>query len=215
MVVVYTGDGKGKTSAAIGLLARALGAGQRVAFVQFIKASEVSEHRFFAQIAPLFSTCHPDPGLDPGEGSLAPNSGDSSAEFTPDSDPGLGMTGGFTFYKGGKGFFHAGKDSAENVSDAEHLAAARQTFDFALDAANSGNFDIVICDEINNAVADGLLAIEDLRKLISQRNQTTSLCLTGRNWPTELNRHADIITEMKKVKHHYDDGFLAEKGIDF
>jgi len=178
IILVYTGDGKGKTSAAIGLLARALGAGRKVAFVQFIKSWEVSEHKFFAAIAPLY--------------------GDN-----------------FTFYKGGKGFFNAGAASAKNVSDAEHRIAAHDTFDFALRCANSGDYDLVICDEINNAVADGLLTTDDLKQLIVDCDEKTSLCLTGRNFPDELLDKVDIATEMRKIKHHYDDGFLAQEGIDF
>ncbi len=184
VVLVYTGEGKGKTSAAIGLCCRALGAGKRVAFVQFIKSWTVSEHKFFAKLAPVY--------------------GDK-----------------FTFYKGGKGFFHAGSDSAKNhttgkkVSDSEHLEAARTTLEFATLAATSGDYDLVICDEINNAAHDGLIGFDDLKTLLRERSFKTSLCLTGRNWPEELNGYADIITEMKKIKHHYDDGFLAQEGIDF
>jgi cob(I)alamin adenosyltransferase len=178
MVLVHTGNGKGKTSAGLGQLARALGAGQRVLFVQFIKTWEVSEHKFFKGIAPIY--------------------GDK-----------------FTFYKGGKGFYHAGEQSAKGVSDDEHRVAARATFDSAYEAATSGDYDLVIADEINNAVADGLLATEDLEKLIIDRAPTTSLCLTGRNFPTELLPLVDIATDMTKIKHHYDDGHLAKEGIDF
>lgn len=178
LVLVYTGDGKGKTSAAIGLCCRALGAGKRVAFVQFIKSWQVSEHTFFANVAKSYSD-------------------------------------DFTFYKGGKGFFHAGKASAKNVSDAEHEKAARETFAFAKTCAMSGEFDLVICDEINNAVADGLLSRKDLEELITSRNAKTSLCLTGRHFPAELLAKVDIATEMKKIKHHYDNGYLATEGIDY
>jgi cob(I)alamin adenosyltransferase len=177
VVVVYTGDGKGKTSAAIGLAVRALGAGQRVAFVQFIKQWQVSEHKFFEKYL-----------------KNQPN---------------------FTFYKGGRGFYHAGKDSAENVSDDEHLTAARRTLEFAVLAAISGDYDVVIADEINNAVTDGLLSVDDMRKLIAERHPSTSLCLTGRNFPTELVERADIVTDMAKINHHFDDGFVAKEGIDF
>ena len=178
VIIVYTGEGKGKTSASVGLLSRALGAGKRVAFVQFIKAWTVSEHKFFDAIMPIYQD-------------------------------------NFTFYKGGKGFFHAGDQSAKNVSDEEHLAAARETFDFAFQAAGSGEYDLVICDEINNAVHDGLLDTSYLEKLIRQRDPKTSLCVTGRNFPGELLNSVDIATEMKKLKHHYDDGFLASVGIDY
>jgi cob(I)alamin adenosyltransferase len=178
VVVVYTGDGKGKTSAAIGTTVRALGAGQRVAFVQFIKTWKVSEHKFFERIASIY--------------------GDD-----------------LTFYQGGKGFFNAGNQSAKGVSDDEHRVAARATFNFAMDVVRSGTYDLVVTDEINNAVHDELLAIDDLRKLIAERDAKTSLCLTGRNFPKELEELADIVTEMKKIRHHYDDGHLAKEGIDY
>ncbi|MCL2451330.1 cob(I)yrinic acid a,c-diamide adenosyltransferase [Candidatus Saccharibacteria bacterium] len=180
IVIVFTGDGKGKTSAAIGTAIRALGAGRRVAFVQFIKTWAVSEHKFFADIL--------------------------QEPFLQDR---------LVFHRGGKGFFRAGEHSAKNVSDAEHRAAARQTLDFAKRCATSGDFDLVICDEINNAVHDGLLTADDLRELITLRKPTTSLCLTGRDFPKKLLELVDIATEMKKTKHHYDDGFLAQEGIDF
>lgn len=178
VVIVYTGDGKGKTSASIGLTARALGADWRVAYVQFIKSWTVSEHKFFAKIAPVF--------------------GDK-----------------FAFYKGGKGFFHAGSESAKNVTDAEHLAAARATYDFAFDCATSGEYDLVVCDEINNAAHDGLLTEQDLANLIAQKHAKTSLCLTGRNFPKNLIAKTDIATDMRKIKHHFDDKFLANVGIDY
>jgi cob(I)alamin adenosyltransferase len=183
VVLVYTGDGKGKTSAALGQVVRALGAGQRVAFVQFIKSWEVSEHKFFANFLQV------------------PNLQD--------------MQGKFTFYKGGRGFYRAGAQSAKGVSDSEHHKAAEETFDLAYAAAKSGDYDLVICDEINNAVHDGLLNVTQLRNLITHRAATTSLCLTGRNFPAELLDLADIATDMTKLKHHFDDGFLAEEGIDY
>lgn len=178
VVLVYTGEGKGKTSASVGLLVRALGAGSKVAFVQFIKAWTVSEHKFFNAIMPIY--------------------GDT-----------------FTFYKGGRGFFNAGEKSAKGVTDDEHRAATKATYEFALDAAMSGDYDLVICDEINNAVHDGLLPESDLKNLIQKRSPRTSLCLTGRNFPKEFLPLVDIATEMRKLKHHYDDGFIANVGIDY
>src|SRR5690606_34521206 len=148
VVVVYTGDGKGKTSAGIGLLARGLGLGWRVAFVQFIKLWEVNEHKFLKAIAPIY------------ENSL-------------------------TFYKGGKGFFEAGEISSK-ASREEHLEAAQNTYDFAYKCATSGEYELVICDEINNAVHDGLLDSGLLQKLIADKHPQTSLCLTGRNFPDDL-----------------------------
>ncbi len=178
VVVVYTGEGKGKTSAAVGLMARALGNGWSVAFVQFIKYWDVSEHEFIRQIQPLFAKK-------------------------------------LMFYKGGKGFYNAGELSADGVSKAQHTAAAKQTFAAALKAAQSGKYDIVICDEINNAVFEGLLPKNCLSQLMEKRNPATSLCFTGRNFPKDLLDKVDIATNMTKLRHHFDKQYLANKGIDY
>ena len=178
VVVVYTGEGKGKTSASVGLMARALGAGWKVAFIQFIKHWNVSEHDFIRTIEPLYKEK-------------------------------------LFFYKGGKGFYNAGEVSAKNVTDTEHKQAAQETYNTALNCVVSGDYDLVICDEINNAVHDGLLKKTDLKKLLTSRKSTTSVCLTGRNFPDDLLPLTDIATDMNKLKHHFDDKFLANKGIDF
>lgn len=178
VVVVYTGEGKGKTSAGIGLLARGLGAGWRVAFIQFIKYWQVSEHDFIEAIQPQYRDK-------------------------------------LYFYKGGKGFYNAGKLSEDKISDAEHRAAALETYQVALDTAKSGMYDLVITDEINNAVHDGLLSTKQLQELIEQKHPHTSLCLTGRNFPEKLLDNVDIATHMTKMKHHFDEKYLANKGIDF
>lgn len=178
VVIVYTGDGKGKTSASLGLLTRALGTRWKVAFVQFIKYWGVGEHVFIRDIQSLYKDQ-------------------------------------LYFYKGGKGFYNAGDLSPQSVTPEQHKQAAQETYDEALTAARSGNYELVICDEINNAVHDGLLTVEQLKTLITSRAPTTSLCMTGRNFPPELLELVDIATEMKKLKHHFDDKFLANKGIDF
>ena len=118
------------------------------------------------------------------------------------------------FYKGGLGFFEAGEMSSDATAR-EHIQFARKTYDFALQCAKSGDYQLVICDEINNAVHDGLLRDSDLKKLIKSRSPKTSLCLTGRGFPEFLLDHVDIATDMTKLRHHYDDKFLANKGIDF
>jgi len=178
VVIVYTGEGKGKTSASLGLLCRALGRGWRVAYVQFIKDWEVGEHAFIHKIAPIFGK-------------------------------------NLYLHKGGRGFFNAGEMSAKDVTDAEHEQAARATYDFALSAVKKGDYNLVICDEINNAVHDGLLTPDQLAALLAARNPKTSLCLTGRNFPKTLLGEVDIATNMTKIKHHFDDKFLANKGIDY
>jgi cob(I)alamin adenosyltransferase len=178
VVVVYTGDGKGKTSASLGLMARALGNRWNVAFIQFIKYWGVGEHVFIRDIMPLFKDQ-------------------------------------LYFYKGGKGFYNAGDLSEEFVTPAQHKQAARETYQEAYKAATSGKYNLVICDEINNAVHDGLLTKTQLKNLITKRAPGTSLCLTGRNFPTDMTKLTDIATDMTKTKHHFDDKYLANKGIDF
>jgi cob(I)alamin adenosyltransferase len=178
VVVVYTGEGKGKTSASLGLLARALGNRWNVAFIQFIKYWGVGEHVFIRDIMPLFKD-------------------------------------ELFFYKGGKGFYDAGELSQGQVTPEQHKQAALETYTTALECATNGKYQLVICDEINNAVHDGLITEQQLSDLIEQRAPGTSLCLTGRNFPNSLVAKADIVTNMTKVKHHFDDKFLANKGIDF
>ncbi len=178
VVVVYTGEGKGKTSASLGLTVRALGAGWKVAYIQFIKHWTVSEHDFISDIKPVYKNR-------------------------------------LFFYKGGKGFYNAGKLSAKDVSESEHQRAAQVTYQKALACATGGKYDLVTCDEINNAVHDGLLSVKDLENLIKNKHPKTSLCLTGRNFPEKMLKYADIATNMTKLKHHFDNKFLANKGIDF
>jgi cob(I)alamin adenosyltransferase len=146
VVIVYTGEGKGKTSAGLGLLMRALGNRWSVAFIQFIKYWGVGEHVFIRDIMPTYNDQ-------------------------------------LYFYKGGKGFYAAGELSEQQVSPDQHK--------------------------------QGLLDASLLEKLITERTQGTSLCLTGRNFPEKLLKYVDIATDMAKIKHHFDDKFLANKGIDF
>lgn len=178
VVIVYTGEGKGKTSASLGLAIRALGAGHSVAYVQFIKHWQVSEHDFIDDISDLY--------------------GDK-----------------LILYKGGKGFYNAGDMSAGGVSDAQHKQAAEETLEYAANASSSGKYNLVVCDEISNAVHDGLLVSDAFDLLIDGRHPDTSLCLTGRNFPEELLDKVDIATSMDKLRHHYDDGYIANKGIDY
>lgn len=180
VVVVYTGDGKGKTSASVGLLARALGRDWKVAYVQFVKTWETGESKFIDKVV--------------------------TTDIFGDK---------LFYYRGGKGFYNAGEISAKDVTEAEHKKAALDTFNIAIDKAMSGDWDLVICDEINNSVHDGLLSRSLLAKLLKDRNPKTSLCLTGRNFPKEFVEFTDIATDMTKIKHHFDDKFLANKGIDY
>lgn len=178
VVIVYTGEGKGKTSAAIGLVGRALGHGFRVAFVQFIKSWEVSEHSFFEAIQNVYADK-------------------------------------LVVHKGGKGFYNLGSMSEPNVTESDHLQAALTTYSFAVEAATSGDYDLVVCDEINTAVQEKLLTLKQLQLLIDSKSPKTSLCLTGRGFPKELLESVDIATNMTKLKHHFDQKYQANQGIDF
>lgn len=177
VIIVYTGNGKGKTSAGLGMMTRALGTGWKVAFVQFIKLWDVGEHNFIRTIQPLYNDK-------------------------------------LTFYKGGLGFYNAGNLSAK-ASKSEHMNEALKTYDVAFDAVMSGKYDLVICDEINNAVDEGLLTETHLQTLIDKKHSKTSLCMTGRNFPMNLLEKIDIATDMAKIKHHFDDKSIANEGIDY
>jgi cob(I)alamin adenosyltransferase len=177
VVVVYTGAGKGKTTAGVGLMARALGTGWKVAFVQFIKLWDSGEHNFINKITPVY--------------------GDK-----------------ITFYKGGAGFYNAGELSSDLPRE-KHIAEARKTYDLAYQAASSGEYQLVICDEINNAAHEGLISVDDIKKLINDKHNLTNLCLTGRDFPMELIDLVDIATDMTKLKHHFDNRILANRGIDY
>lgn len=178
VVIVYTGEGKGKTSAALGLVDRALGNRWNVAFIQFIKHWGVGEHVFMRDIQPVFKDQ-------------------------------------LYFFKGGKGFYKAGDLSPQHISEKQHKQAAKETYNEALRAVKSGKYELVVCDEINNAANDGLITVEHIEVLIKSRGPKTSLCLTGRDFPEELLPMIDIATNMQKIRHHFDDKFLANRGIDF
>lgn len=178
VVIVYTGEGKGKTSASLGLIMRALGSRWNVAFIQFIKYWGVGEHVFIRDIQDLYKDQ-------------------------------------LYFYKGGKGFYKAGDLSPQHITEDQHKAAAQETYETAYAAAITGQYDLLICDEINNAVHDKLLTVKQLQKLIADKHAKTSLCLTGRDFPESLLPMVDIATNMTKLKHHFDNKFLANPGIDY
>lgn len=178
VVIVYTGEGKGKTSAALGLLSRALGSGMKCAFVQFIKYWDVGEHNFLQQISQIYGN-H------------------------------------LSLYKGGLGFYNAKDMSAKGITDEQHRDIAQKTYSYALETSESGEYDLVICDEINNAAFDKLITKNQLSLLIKGKHPQTNLCLTGRNFPEDLLEEVDIATEMTKLRHHFDEKYLANKGIDY
>lgn len=169
LVQVYTGNGKGKTTAALGLALRAVGHGFRVKVIQFLKG------RLYGELA----ACEKFPG---------------ELEI---------------FQSGLDSFVKRGEPTAEDLRLAgEGLEAARE-------AIMSGRYDLVVLDEINVAVDLGVLDVESVLPLIDGRPPGVELVLTGRNAPEEFLGRADLVTEMREVRHYYADGVEMRRGIEY
>lgn len=173
LVLVYTGDGKGKTTAAIGVAIRAAGRGLKPLIIQFIKSPERSY----------------------GEAIM----------FDKLDIPIHQMGVGFTWLK----------------TPEEHREALAKAWAFAKERIFSGEYGLVVLDEINNALAidrfpiDDVLPLGDVLETIQQRPQGLHLVLTGRDAQPEVLAAADLVTEMKPHKHYYDEGVPAVRGIEF
>ena len=172
IVIVYTGNGKGKTTASLGVALRAIGHGLRVCMVQFIKG----EWHY---------------------GEL-----NSIKKLEPD----------FELIVAGKGFIGIIDD---DHAFEEHVRAARTALDIVEQKISLDTFDIVILDEINYAVQLGLLQLADILKILQNRPKHLSLILTGNHACEEIIKLADLVTEMKEIKHPYKKGIKAKRGIDF
>ena len=168
-VQVYTGNGKGKTTAALGLAVRASGHGWRVKILQFLKGWD-----FYGEIRGLESL----PGVE------------LARTGTPDYVP-----------KGG----------AREVD----LQEARRGMNLAREALTSGDYDLVILDEINVAADYGLVDPQEVLALLDLRSPRTEVVLTGRYAPEVFLERADLVTEMREVRHPYRKGVKAREGIEF
>lgn len=166
-VQVYTGDGKGKTTAALGLALRASGSGLRTYIGQFMKGQACGETRALAQ--------HPHITLEQYGDVLCIR--------------------------------------REEVT-AEHLAQAQRGLAAARVAMLSGDYDLVVLDEVNVAIWFGVLPLEDVLALLEERPPQVELILTGRRAPQALIERADLVTEMRDVKHYYVQGVEARVGIE-
>jgi cob(I)alamin adenosyltransferase len=172
LVVVLTGDGKGKTTSCLGMAVRAVGYGMRVAMVQFVKGSlHYGELDGAKRLAPEF-------------------------ELTPM----------------GKGFVGIMGDT---LPFSEHAAAAQKALAAARKKMLSGKYDVLILDEVNVAVKLGLLDLAGVIALIEERPENVHLILSGRNAHEEVVRRAHLVTEMRNVKHPYEQGIEAQNGIDY
>ncbi|RKY85502.1 cob(I)yrinic acid a,c-diamide adenosyltransferase [candidate division KSB1 bacterium] len=170
-IIVYTGNGKGKTSAAIGSAVRAAGHNFKVFIMQFIKGNWIyGEEKIFKSI--------------------------SGIEI---KRKGLGFVGIF----------------GDEIPKEKHKKIAEEGFREAKDAIFSGNYDLVVLDEINVAIDLGLINLEDVLKLIEEKPENLHIILTGRKAPVEIVKKADIVSEIVDIKHPYEKGIEAVKGIDF
>ena len=169
LVQIFTGDGKGKTSAALGTVIRALGHGLRVYIAFFMKGDyPYGEYSILSQLPNVTMA----------------NFG--SEEFV---DPA-----------------NVKPDEEEQARRA--LAAARE-------AMLSGNYDLVVLDEVNIASAWELVELDEVIRLIDDKPPNVELILTGRSADTRLVQKADLVTEMLKIKHPFDEGIMARKGFEY
>jgi len=170
LIIVHTGPGKGKTTAALGLALRAVGSGLKVLMVQFIKGS-----------------------WHYGELDAAKAFGDK-----------------FVLRPMGRGFVKLGGEL-----DPEDKRAADEAWAFARDKIFSGEYDMIILDEINYAISYGLLAVGPVLDTLKRKPEMVHVVLTGRNAPADLIALADLVTEMREVKHPYQKGIEAQRGIEY
>jgi cob(I)alamin adenosyltransferase len=168
LVVLNTGNGKGKTTAALGILMRAWGRGMKVVMLQFIKASH---HRF-------------------GEHKAAEKMG---VEVIPM----------------GRGFTWLSKDLDRDK------AMARACWEEAVRRLRSGEYDIVVLDEITYPIRYGWLDVGEVIDALASRPPHVHVVLTGRNAPQELVDFADLVTEMREVKHPFKQGIRAQPGLEY
>lgn len=187
-VQVYTGNGKGKTTAALGITMRASGAGKTIAFIQFMKALGYSEQKILPTLPGVTWKTLGKPFFIAKAGSI--------------SEEDLAK------YGGGCVVFEEGNPPEEYVQ------MIREGFEEAREMVLSGEYDMVVLDEINCAMFFGLLRTEDVLELIAQKPKHTELILTGRRAPDEIIEAADLVTEMREVKHYYTEGVGARKGIE-
>lgn len=169
LVLVHTGNGKGKSSSAFGVIVRALGWGKTVGVVQFIKGKWITGERQFFE-----------------------RSGENITWHT--------MGDGFTW------------DTQDKDQDTKAATAA---FDKAIQMMQSGDFDLIVLDEINIALRYDYLDVAAVIEGIDSRAQKTSVILTGRDAKQELMDYADLVSEMVEIKHPFTSGIKAQRGIDF
>ena len=172
LVIVYTGNGKGKTTAALGMALRAIGYDHKVCMLQFIK------------------------------GSWHYGEMDSSKKLEPN----------FELIAVGKGFVGILDDNSPRE---EHEKYAAEAVRICREKIFSEKYDVIILDEVNYAINLGLIDVQEIIKIIKEKPSELDLVLTGRDVKEEIVELADLVTEMKEIKHPFKSGIKAKKGIDF
>jgi|TARA_B110000908_G_C10108411_1_gene381851 cob(I)alamin adenosyltransferase len=168
LVLVHTGNGKGKSSSAFGVIIRALGWKQKVGVVQFIKGTwKTGERQFFEQLEEV------------------------------------------TWHSMGEGFTWDTQDKDRDI------AAAEAAFAKGREMLESGDYDLIVMDEINIALRYDYLSVDDVIAGLEARDKRTGVILTGRDAKPALCDYADLVTEMTEVKHPFQNGIKAQRGVDF
>jgi|UniRef100_A0A7C4EPR3 cob(I)alamin adenosyltransferase len=163
---IYTGDGKGKTTAAVGLTVRAIGNGLKVFFVQFIKGAHTGEIEIFQKFPELVDV-----------------------------------------YRCSTGFIYETPDNSQ-------IETVRKCLKEVEEKIKENNYDMIVLDELSVALSTGLISRSDAERLI-QLSENAEIIITGRNAPEWLIERADLVTEMKKLKHYFDRGIKARRGIEY
>lgn len=172
LVIVYTGNGKGKTTAALGMALRAVGYNHKICMVQFIKGSWP-----YGEI-------------------------ESIKRLQPELE----------LVIAGKGFVGIIDDTSPRE---DHKKIAKEAITISKEKIQSGNYNIVILDEVNYAINLGLINLSDVLNLIKSKPENLNIVLTGNHAKKEIIDAADLVTEMKEIKHPFKAGIKAKKGIDF
>ncbi|MBB4640119.1 cob(I)yrinic acid a,c-diamide adenosyltransferase [Rhizorhapis suberifaciens] len=169
LLIVHTGNGKGKSSSAFGMAVRSLGWGMKVGVVQFVKGNwETGEKNFFAQYPDLL-----------------------------------------TFNAMGEGFTWDTQDRARDI------AAARAAWERSKELILDPDYDFIILDELNIVARNGSLPIDEIVDFLKIKPRDKHVCVTGRGAKPELLEIADLVTEFAEVKHPYNAGFKAQRGVEF
>jgi cob(I)alamin adenosyltransferase len=167
LIHIYTGDGKGKTTAAVGLTVRAIGNGLKVLFVQFIKGSQTGEVEFLSKFQELVE-----------------------------------------IYRCSTGFVFKSPDELQRQKVKDCLREIEEKI-------KKNTYDLIILDEFSVAISTGLITKEEAERLIEIKPKSSELIITGRGAPEWLIEKADLVTEMRKIKHYFDRGIQARRGIEY